>query len=156
MTVFRIETVFDAPLDRVWELHTTGSGLERLTPSAFDLRIEGVRDGRPDEPLPAGAEIDVSANFLGLGSRDSWTGVVTTSDRGEDRAVFRDEMRDGTFPAWEHTHRFESLPEGGTRMVDRIAYRLPSPAGPVSPVARLGLWPLFRYRHRRARAILDS
>lgn len=156
MATFRIAATFEAPLGRVWDLHTTGSGLERLTPGAFGLRIEAVRGGEPDEPLPAGAEIDVSADFPGPGSRDRWTAAVTASDRGEERALFRDEMRDGTFPTWVHTHRFEALSGGGTRMVDRIEYRLPSPVGPASPLAKLGLWPLFRYRHRRARSILES
>lgn len=156
MATFRIETTFDAPLDDVWALHTTGSGLERLTPGAFDLRIESVRGAQEDEPLPAGAEIDVSANFPGPGSRDRWTGVITTADFDGDSAVFRDEMRDGTFPTWEHTHRFDALSDGRTRMVDRIEYRLPSPVGFASPLARVGLWPLFRYRHRRARSILES
>lgn len=156
MAVFRIETTFDAPIEDIWKLHTTGSGLEQLTPEAFDLRIETVRGGTPTDSLPEGAEIDVSADFPGLGSRDRWTGVVTESTLDDDRGTFRDEMRDGTFPTWEHTHRFEALPDGGTRMVDSIEYRLPSPVGPASPLARLGLWPMFRYRHRTARTILES
>lgn len=156
MATFRVEATFEAALEPVWRLHTTGSGLERLTPDPFDLRIEDVRGGETDEPLPEGAEIDVSADFPGPTARDSWTGVVTASTLDGDEALFRDEMRDGTLPTWEHTHRFEALSGGGTRMIDRVEYRLPSPAGPVSQVAKLGLWPLFRYRHRRAKAILES
>lgn len=155
MAVFRIETTFDAPLEDVWDLHTTGSGLAQLTPAPFALRIEDVRGGTATDPLPVDAEIDVSADFPGPGSRDRWTGVVTASRLDEAHGLFRDEMRDGTFPTWVHTHRFESVPEG-TRMVDRIEYRLPSPVGPASPLAKLGLWPLFRYRHRRAQGILES
>lgn len=157
MPVFQRETTFDAPLDAVWQLHTTGDGLVRLTPSVADLRIEGVRGGEPDEPLPEGAELDVSANPGGFGSRDSFTAVITASDRGTDSAVFRDEMRDGVFQRWVHTHRFETVFGDETLMRDRIEYELPTAAGDlVAPLARVGLEPLFAYRHWTAARILES
>jgi ligand-binding SRPBCC domain-containing protein len=155
MATFTRETVFEAPLEQVWDLHTTGNGLVRLTPSFVNLRIEAVRGGEVDEPLPEGAEIDVSTHVLELGPRDHWTSVVTDVQRSEDTALFRDEMRDGFFDHWVHTHRFERVFEGETLMRDHIEYELPMPAGLVSPLATVGLAPLFRYRHWAAWQILE-
>lgn len=155
MATFTRETVFEAPIEQVWELHTTGSGLVRLTPSFVNLQIEDVRDGEVDEPLPEGAEIDVSTHVLELGPRDHWTSVVLNSEQSGDTAVFRDEMHDGPLDHWVHTHRFERVFEGETLMRDHIEYELPMPAGLVSPLANVGLDPLFRYRHWTARQILE-
>lgn len=155
MAVFEHSFVVDATLDRVRELHASGAGLRKLTPSVADLRVEAVRGGDPDAPLPEGAEIDVSTRGPLPGTRRRWTSAVTRAERDADAALFVDAMRDGPFPRWEHVHRFEAV-EGGTRVVDRIEYRLPSPAGPASPLAAVGLEPLFRYRERRTRQLLES
>ncbi len=155
--VFECETVFDAPLERVWELHTSGEGLRRLTPSIFDLRIEEVRGAGPADPLPDGAEIDVSTNPGGVGSRDTWTAVVEASECDGEAPVFRDRMRDGAFPEWVHTHRFETVFGDETLMRDRIEYRLPTVLGPlVGRFGAVGFVPVFSYRHRRAAGILES
>ena len=149
--------VFDAPLEQVWQLHTTGTGLAQLTPSVADLRIEAVRGGESDEPLPKGAELDISTNPARIGGRDHWTAVITESTADVDRALFRDEMREGPFPTWVHTHRFESVYDDETVMRDRIEYRLPTVAGDfVSPLAVVGFEPVFAYRHWKARRILDA
>jgi ligand-binding SRPBCC domain-containing protein len=155
--VFQRETTFDAPLDAVWRLHTTGEGLARLTPSVFDLRIEAVRGADTDETLPEGAEIDVSTNPGGVGGRDRWTSVIVESELDDDRAVFTDEMHDGIFPTWVHTHSFETVFGDETLMRDRIEYRLPTVAGDlVSPFAPVGFVPMFAYRHWKAARILES
>lgn len=157
MPVFECETTFDAPLERVWELHTTGEGLRRLTPAVFDLRIEAVRGAGPDEPLPEDAEIDVSTNPGRIGSRDTWTAVVVESEYDGDAAVFRDRMRDGMFPTWVHTHRFETVFGDETLMRDRIEYRLPTVVGDlVGPLGVVGFVPMFSYRHWKASRVLES
>jgi ligand-binding SRPBCC domain-containing protein len=155
MGVYTRETVFDAPLADVWELHTTGTGLKRLTPSVFNLQIEAVRGGEPAEPLAEGAEIDISTNPGGIGTRDRWTAAVVDSEYGDDEALFRDAMRDGTFPTWIHTHRFEPVFDGQTLMRDSIEYQLPTMLGDViDPLAAVGFEPMFTYRHRKAAKIL--
>lgn len=157
MPVFQRETTFDAPLEDVWRLHTTGEGLARLTPGAFGLRIEGVTGGQPDEPLPEGAELTVSTNPGGIGTRDRWTAVVTESTLTDDQGVFRDEMRDGLFPTWIHTHRFETVFDGETLMRDRVEFELPTPAGGlVAPLSDAGFVPMFAYRHWKAGQLLAS
>lgn len=94
---------------------------------------------------------------LGLGSGDRWTSVITEATHDGDHAVFRDEMRDGLFPTWVHTHRFETVFDGETLMRDRIEFRLPTMAGDlVSPLAPIGFEPMFAYRHWKAARILDG
>lgn len=64
---------------------------------------------------------------------------------------FQDVMLGGPFAAWEHTHRFEAVAGGGSRLIDSIRYRLP--LGPLGALfgARLVASKLdsaFRWRHR--------
>ena len=61
--------------------------------------------------------------------------------------MFADEQLRGPYALWHHTHVFEDA-QGGTRMTDRVRYRLPfGPLGEVVPVPQeradlvLGLGP---------------
>jgi ligand-binding SRPBCC domain-containing protein len=159
MATYRRRTRVGAPLDSVWDFHSRVSGLEALTPDWLRLRIESVRgpDGDPDpEILETGSRIRASVQPFGLGPRQRWTSVITerTSDAGT--ASFRDEMDDGPFRRWEHTHRF--FADGDATVIDdRIEYALPlGPLGePLAPLARVGFEPMFRFRHRRTRELLE-
>lgn len=129
-----------------------------LTPDWLGLRIEWVRgpDGDPDPAvLEAGSEVRVSVRPFGVGPRQSWTSRITARERTGGEAVFRDVMLDGPFAAWTHTHRFRAA-GGGTIVTDDVEYALPWPLGPVSRVAVVGLAPMFAYRHRRTRALLEG
>ncbi|MFB6195489.1 MAG: SRPBCC family protein [Haloplanus sp.] len=159
MAVYQRRTRVDASLDAVWEFHSRASGLEALTPDWLDLRIESVRgpEGDPDpEILTAGSRIRASVCPFGVGPRQEWTSVITERERDDGTAYFRDEMEDGPFREWEHTHRF--FADGEETVVDdRVVYALPfGPVGDaLAPLARLGLDPMFRFRHRRTRALLE-
>ncbi|WP_251342491.1 SRPBCC family protein [Haloplanus halophilus] len=159
MATYRRRTRVDAPLDSVWDFHSRVSGLEALTPDWLNLRIEAVRgpDGEPDPGiLETGSRIDASIRPFGVGPRQRWTSVITDRVRDGASAYFRDEMVDGPFRRWEHTHRF--FADGAKTVVDdRVEYALPfGPLGEaVAPLARVGFEPMFRYRHRRTRALLE-
>lgn len=160
MAVYARETRIDAPLDRVWRFHGRPEGLAALTPDWFGLRVESVV-GPDGEPEPAelleGSELRLSTRAFGFGPRQSWRSVIVERRREDDEAVFRDRMEEGPFPEWEHTHRFVAE-HGATLVRDRVAYRLPG--GPLSPLlsrlAVVGLGPTFRYRHRRAKQLLEE
>lgn len=159
MARYRRETVVDAPLSRVWEFHSTVDGLLALTPDWLGLSVERVRgpDGELDPTtLAEGSEISLSTRAFGIGPKQSWTSHIVERERSDDRAWFRDTMDDGPFQRWDHTHLFEQA-DGGTRIVDRIEYELPPGAvgRTVSPIAVVGLEPMFRYRHRRTKALLE-
>jgi ligand-binding SRPBCC domain-containing protein len=160
MSTYRRQTRVTAPLSEVWTFHSRISGLEALTPSFMNLRVEGVTgpDGEPDpEVLEAGSRIDMSMRPFEVGPRQTWTSVVTERREGDGTAMFRDRMEGGPFPEWVHTHRFFADGEE-TLVVDTVEYRLPG--GPVGealgPLGWVGFEPMFRYRHRRTRELLEG
>ncbi|PSQ13730.1 cyclase [Halobacteriales archaeon QS_8_69_73] len=160
MATYTRETRVLAPLDEVWLFHSTVDGLDALTPGFMNLEIREVTgpDGETDpEVLEAGAEIDLAMRPLGVGPRQEWTSVITERTEPDDRAMFRDVMEGGPFPTWEHTHRF--LADGeATVVADRVEYELPGGAvgRAASPLGWVGFEPMFRDRHRKTKALLES
>ncbi|GAB3315354.1 cyclase [Haloplanus rallus] len=159
MAVYQRRTRVDASLDSVWDFHSRVSGLEALTPEWMHLRIEAVEgpDGDPDpEILEPGSRIEASVRPFGVGPRQRWTSLITEREREGATAHFTDEMADGPFRHWEHTHRF--FADGSETVVDdRVVYALPLGAlgEAVAPLARVGFEPMFRFRHRRTRDLLE-
>ncbi|MFB6101994.1 MAG: SRPBCC family protein [Haloplanus sp.] len=159
MAVYQRRMRVAAPLDEVWDFHSRVRGLEALTPDWMHLRVESVRgpDGDPDPGiLEAGSRIHASIRPFGIAPRQRWTSIITEREREGSTAYFRDEMEGGPFRRWEHTHRF--FADGDETVVDdRVAYALPlgSVGEALAPLARVGLAPMFRYRHRRTRALLE-
>ena len=154
MSTYRRETRVAAPLSEVWAFHSQVSGLEALTPSFTNLRVEGVTgpDGEPDpEVLEAGTRIDMSMRPFDVGPRQTWTSVITEREEHDGSAMFRDTMEGGPFPRWVHTHRF---------LADGVDDEYQLPGGPVGelagPVGWVGFEPMFRYRHRRTRELLEG
>jgi len=156
MAEFERSVLVDAPLETVWEFHSTVDGLLELTPSWLSPTIVAVRgpDGRPNPAvLEVGTEITIGVRPLGRLPGGTWTARITDRRVGDDHAVFRDEMVAGPFEHWEHTHRFTRVGTR-TRIVDAVAYTAPvAAASPlVGPVLTLFFW----YRHRRTRAVLED
>jgi len=157
MAVYERSTVVDAPLERVWEFHSTVDGLLALTPGWMNMRVEEIRgpNGEPDpDVLEIGTEVSLSVRPFGVGPRQSWTSRIVERERGDGRAHFRDTMRDGPFGEWNHTHRFRAV-DGGTRITDHVEYEFPRPFRGLSALAWPGFEPMFVYRHRRTKAELE-
>ncbi|RRJ29129.1 SRPBCC family protein [Halocatena pleomorpha] len=158
MPVFTRHTHVRASLDSVWEFHSSIDGLVALTPGVANLRIERVvdADGRPadrDQLVP-GTRVEASVRPFGVGPRHAWTSVIVERTEEPGARVFVDEMQDGPFPHWRHTHAFYADgPE--TLLRDRIEYELPATFGPLSRFGALGFEPVFRYRHRQTKEILE-
>jgi ligand-binding SRPBCC domain-containing protein len=159
MPTYERSTRVAAPLDAVWEFHSDEQGLVALTPGWMNLEIEAVRgpDGDPDPAvLAVGSLIESSVRPFGLGPRQSWISEITARDRSEGSAYFRDVMTEGPFRAWEHTHTFYA--DGDSTVVrDRVEYRLPFGrlGDALGTFATVGFEPMFRYRHRRTRQLLE-
>lgn len=149
-----------APLDAVWEFHSTVDGLEALTPGWMHLTVEEVYgpDGTSDpEILETGSTLSLSVQPFGVGPRQSFVSEISARERADETASFTDVMHDGPFRSWEHSHRF--VADGDeTLLTDHIEYRLPlgGVGEAVAPVAVVGFEPMFRYRHRRTKALLES
>lgn len=161
MPTYHRETWIDAPLQDVWAFHSRIEGLTSVTPAFLDLRVDRVvgPDGTEDpEVLEEGTRIDLSARPFDVGPRQSWTSIVTEREHGDGEAHFRDEMEDGPFPHWEHTHRFYAGDSGETLLSDRVEFRLPfgGLGEAVAGVADLGFEPMFAFRHRRTKRLLEA
>ena len=159
MPVYERETRVRAPLDAVWSFHSRISGLEALTPDWMHPRVEHVvdADGNPDpDVLDPGTQIRMSIRPLGVGPRRRWVSRIVEREETPGAARFVDVMDRGPFPRWRHAHRF--FADGEETIVnDRVEYALPlGPLGrTVDPLARIGFDPMFRYRHRRTRELLE-
>jgi ligand-binding SRPBCC domain-containing protein len=158
MPTYRRSTRVAAPIEEVWDFHSRIAGLEALTPGWMGLSVEAVRgpDGGPDpEILEVGSRIRMSMRPLGAGPPQQWTSRIVAREEHDGSAMFRDDMVDGPFTEWVHTHRF--FADGDeTILEDTVEYELPfGPVGrALGPFARVGFEPMFRYRHRQTRRLL--
>lgn len=154
MALYARSTVVDAPFERVWDFHSQVSGLEALTPSWMGLVVESVERplSGPGNTLIEGSTVTVSLRPFGFIPAGRWVSVITKRERRGNTAMFRDEMIEGPLPLWVHTHRFTKV-DGGTRITDRIAYRMPDPV--PSALALPGFAAMFAYRHHRTKVLLS-
>jgi ligand-binding SRPBCC domain-containing protein len=148
-----------ASFEDVWEFHSTEQGLVDLTPDWMHLRVEEVRgpEGEPDPAiLEAGSVIRSSVRPLAVGPRQEWVSDIIARERSGGSAYFRDTMRDGPFKEWTHTHLFYA-DEDETVVRDLVEYELPlgSVGKRLGPLAVVGFEPMFRYRHRKTRQLLE-
>lgn len=157
---FERRTRVNAPFEAVWEFHSTGAGLEALTPDWMHLEIASVTgpDGVPDpDELYAGSTLEASIRPFGVGPRQHWTSEIVAREQSAGSGFFRDRMVDGPFREWEHTHLFYADGEA-TILRDRVEYSLP--LGPLDrlfgPLAVVGFEPMFRHRHRQTRTLLEQ
>lgn len=158
MAIFQRETQIHAPFDAVWAFHSTVEGLTRVTPNWAGLHVEdvwrpdGERPGRNAQLTP-GTTLRLSMRPLGAGPQVEWVSQVTAREEHADRALLRDEMRQGPFRRWHHTHAVRRDGDA-TVLRDRVEYA--TPFGRVADEAvRAGLAAVFRDRHRRTRAVLE-
>ncbi len=104
-----------APRDQVFAFFSDPANLEALTPPwlAFEVLTPA--------PLPRGegAVFDYRIRVRGLPIR--WRTLIESFVPGE---RFVDRQIAGPYALWHHTHRFEDLPGGGTRMTDQVRFRL--------------------------------
>lgn len=148
-----------APFETVWDFHSTTDGLEAVTPKWMNIRIDSVfgPDGDPDpDILEAGAVVEASVRPFDVGPRQDWRSEITARERSDGTAYFTDVMHDGPFEYWEHTHLFYA--DGDATLVrDSIEYELPfGILGDIAgPFAKVGFEPMFRFRHRRTRELLE-
>jgi len=146
MPLFEARLALDHPAAAVFRWHARPGALRRLLPPFERVRI-----------LEEGAGIEVGARVVLL----SYVGplprrwVARHTEYVEGR-LFRDVQESGPFRKWDHIHRFEDAPGGGSILSDRIDYALPlGTAALLGGWARRKLERMFAFRHAVTRADLD-
>jgi ligand-binding SRPBCC domain-containing protein len=125
----------------VFAFFSDAQNLEAITPRSLGFRILS--------PTPiamaAGTRIDYRLSLWGVPVR--WRTLITEF---EPDVRFVDVQEKGPYAHWHHLHEFEAE-DGGTRMRDRVTYRLPF--GPLGTLAHAllverQLCTIFDYRAR--------
>ncbi|OQA30208.1 MAG: Polyketide cyclase / dehydrase and lipid transport [Acidobacteria bacterium ADurb.Bin340] len=131
----------DVPASReaVFAFFSDPSNLQALTPPwlAFEILTPA--------PLPVGegAVYDYRIRFRGLSLR--WRTLIEVWEPGR---RFVDRQIQGPYALWHHTHRFEDLPDGGTRHTDQVRWRVGfGPLGRLmAPLVKRDIERIFTYR----------
>lgn len=148
--IFERSVDLDAPPAEVYAFHLDTRNAPQISPSgAKFLAIDGTF------PVSIGSIITLKVRQSPIPFAQTW--VVRVADLVQDRLVVDEAVR-SPFAKWRHEHRFEPLPNGGTRMTDHIAYRLPfGPLGALADriVGRRQLSAMFAERHAKTKALFE-
>ena len=141
----------DAPLEDVFAFHLDTRNAALISPEGTHiLGVEGTF------PVVTGALVTMRMRQRPMPFGLTWR-VRIEDVTAPERIV--DVAERSPFAAWRHEHLFAPLDGGGTRMTDRVTYRLPGgPLGRLADrlVARRQLSAAFEERHRRTRALLEE
>jgi ligand-binding SRPBCC domain-containing protein len=115
MAVIELETVIDAPRERVFDLARSIDAHQDSTTGTNERAVEGVTSGLlgPDE------EVTWEARHLGITQR-----LRVKMTRFDRPRHFQDVMLEGAFCRMQHDHTFESR-DGKTVMSDRFDFQSP-------------------------------
>ena len=148
--VLRREQVLDVPIETAFEFFSRAENLEAITPPLLRFRI--TTPG-PIE-MQAGTVIRYRLRLRGVPV--SW---LTRIEEWNPPHGFVDRQIRGPYALWHHTHTFEAIDGGHTRMVDVVRYghRL-GPLGSLAErlVVRRDLERIFDFRRDSIPALLAT
>jgi ligand-binding SRPBCC domain-containing protein len=149
MPVFETVDGFAAPVGPVFGFFLRPANLLLLAPPELHLELlEG-----PEE-LHLGARLTLRGRRWGISHRS-----VTEVTALERDALLVEEQRQGPFRKWVHTHHYEALPGGETRVRETIEYEPPGGILGLRVTAQrieADLAWVFGYRRVRARELVEG
>ena len=140
MKTFKHSFVIDAPIDKVWDFYTDLHHLELITPKDIGFKIIESNSNQ----ITQGQTACLSGKLL---TRTTWKTKITFCKP----YTYVDEMSEGLFKHWKHTHVFHKIDENQTRITDEIEFELPcgSIGKLFEPFAQDRLEKIFAYRQRQ-------
>jgi hypothetical protein len=142
MPVFEWRSTVPVPVDDLAEWHVQPGAFDRLRPPWQHVRVLERSGGQQ-----AGGRVVLSVDVGPVHTR--WTAEIIEYEPGK-RLV--DVQVKGPFARWRHTHGFEPIDDGSSRLTDQVDYELPlGVTGGFLGGASVqhSLVRLFRFRHRR-------
>lgn len=145
--IFSATQWFKQPVDEIFPFFCEAKNLEKITPPLLKFQVLN----QSTQNIEPGTRINYKLKIHGLPTK--WTTQITA---WKDNQMFIDVQEKGPYTEWEHTHTFESYPNG-TLMSDKVIYRV--------PMGRLGLiftktlvlkdiMAIFHYRKKITQALL--
>lgn len=105
--------VVPADIDKVWNFYTDIGHLEVITPPQMRLKVLRSSTG---SKIHEGGEAWIEGNLM---IKSAWHSKITSMKP----YVYVDEMLEGRFKTWKHTHAFRQA-GGGTEVIDEILFEL--------------------------------
>jgi ligand-binding SRPBCC domain-containing protein len=114
LKIFKHSFVVNAPIDKVWDFYTDLRHLEAITPKKIGLKIIESDSNQ----ITQGQIACLSGKLL---TQITWKAEITLCKP----YTYVDEMSEGLFKHWKHTHIFHKINENQTRVIDKIEFELP-------------------------------
>lgn len=105
------------PIEIVWNFYTDVEHLEVITPKKIDLIIINVTN----QKIIQGQETWLSGKIATKIRRERWHSKIMLLRPYE----YVDEMLTGPFKKWRHIHKFHSIDEKRTEVMDLVEFELP-------------------------------
>ncbi|HKJ37113.1 MAG TPA: SRPBCC family protein [Solirubrobacterales bacterium] len=147
--VLRREQVLEAPVEQAFEFFSRAENLEAITPPWLRFRITTPT---PIE-MKAGTLIRYRLRLHGMPVR--W---LTRIEEWDPPRRFVDQQLSGPYALWHHTHSFEQLPDGRTRMADIVRYghRFGPLGNLAQPIVQRDLRRIFDYRRDKIAELIGE
>jgi len=114
LPIFRNSFIVSCNIDKVWKFYTDVKHVEVITPKEVQLKI--VRT--TSQTLMQGTDVWLSGKLI---FRHTWHSKIIYLKPYE----YVDEMLSGLFKKWKHLHKFQTIDENRTEVIDEIDFELP-------------------------------
>jgi ligand-binding SRPBCC domain-containing protein len=107
--------IINEDIEKVWEFYTDIRHLEIITPKNLNLKIINTTN----QKIILGQETIISAKIIII--EKIWRSKITFFQQYE----YIDEMVEGPFIKWKHTHKFQRINKNKTEIIDKVEFSLP-------------------------------